>query len=201
MQFSSSYWQERYQNSDTPWDIGYASTPLVAYFDTLLEKSEDNTQLKILIPGGGSNYEAEYLYQKDFKNVFVLDIAKKPLEEFEKRCPDFPKTNILYKDFFEVAEKWDLIIEQTFFCALPPHMRGEYAKKMHELLNPNGKLVGLLFDFPLQEQQESPPFGGSKAEYEALFEPYFHIKTLKRCYNSIKPRQGSELFIQFVKTV
>jgi hypothetical protein len=68
---------------------------------------------------------------------------------------------------------------------------------MNTLLHDNGKLVGLLFDFPLTE--EGPPFGGSKNEYKALFEPYFSIKTLEKAYNSIKPRENKELFLIAIK--
>ena len=68
---------------------------------------------------------------------------------------------------------------------------------MHELLAPSGKLVGVLFNFPLNTQ--GPPFGGSKDEYIGYFEPMFEIKTMETCYNSIGPRMGNELFIQLVK--
>jgi len=68
---------------------------------------------------------------------------------------------------------------------------------MQALLSPKGKLVGLLFQFPLTES--GPPFGGSKEEYLNLFSPYFEIKTLDVAYNSIKPRQGNELFFIFTK--
>jgi thiopurine S-methyltransferase len=68
-----------------------------------------------------------------------------------------------------------------------------YVEKMHELLSKDGQLAGVLFDFPLTEK--GPPFGGSQQEYEKLFSEKFEIKKLERCYNSIKPREGSELFI------
>ena len=68
---------------------------------------------------------------------------------------------------------------------------------MHSLLSPKGKIVGLLFNFPLT--QEGPPFGGSKEEYLTLFSEKFTIKKLEKAYNSIKPRAGRELFFIFEK--
>ncbi|MFT7344682.1 MAG: hypothetical protein ACI9XP_001269, partial [Lentimonas sp.] len=50
------YWSERYKNLNTQWDIGRVSPPLRAYFDQLTDKSA-----RILIPGCGRAYEAEYL--------------------------------------------------------------------------------------------------------------------------------------------
>lgn len=68
---------------------------------------------------------------------------------------------------------------------------------MKSLLNSNGKIAGLLFQFPLTEV--GPPFGGSKDEYLQLFENDFEIKTLETAYNSIKPREEKELFFIFTK--
>jgi len=51
--FNKEFWEKKYSNDETGWDIGYASTPLTNYFDQLTNKD-----LKILIPGGGNSYEA-----------------------------------------------------------------------------------------------------------------------------------------------
>lgn len=192
MELDKTFWEERYKNQSTGWDIGAVSEPLKVYIDSLQDSS-----ISILIPGAGNSYEAEYLHQKGFTNVDVIDIAAQPLKNFQSRVPDFPEENLIQTDFFEWTKTYDLILEQTFFCALDPSLRPAYAKKMSQLLNPNGKLVGLLFDFPLTES--GPPFGGSHEEYLIYFEPYFKIKKLDRCYNSISPRAGNELFIIFEK--
>ena len=44
-----------------------------------------------------------------------------------------------------------------------------------------------------------PPFGGNIEEYKSLFSEKFEIKKLENCYNSIKPRQNTEVFINFTK--
>lgn len=186
-----SFWEDRYKDNQTGWDIGYVSTPLKAYIDQL-----DDPNIKILIPGAGNGHEAEYLWRKGFKNVFVLDIAKPPLENLQKRI-HIPETHIIHKDFFDLEDQFDLIIEQTFFCAINPKLRQNYANKMHHLLTANGKLTGLLFDFELTEK--GPPFGGSKKEYLTYFSNLFRIKTLEPAYNSIKPRMNRELFFIFEK--
>lgn len=186
------YWQERYQNQSIGWDIGYVSTPIKNYIDQLIDPD-----LKILIPGAGNAYEAEYLHQRGFQNVHVVDISSTPLNNLRKRCASFPSDHLHEKDFFDLQNKFDLILEQTFFCAILPKYRGRYASKMHELLNPNGKLVGVLFDAPLNDHQ--PPFGGTKEEYWFYFKPYFKIKYFERCNHSISPRAGTELFINLIK--
>jgi len=187
-----SFWSEKYQSNKTSWDIGAVSTPIKEYIDQLEDK-----HLSILIPGAGNAYEAAYLFEQGFTNVSIVDIAKEPLDNFKKSVPDFPKDKILQEDFFKHEGSYDLIFEQTFFCALDPSLRVNYIDKMKVLLKSNGKLVGLLFDFRLDDV--GPPFGGSEDAYTIDFKKRFHLKTLAPCYNSIKPRQGKELFINFEK--
>lgn len=186
------YWEDRYRNNDTGWDVGTITTPIKEYVDQLGNKS-----LRILIPGAGNSYEAEYLVKNGFINVFVLDIAKAPMENLLKRIPEIGESHLLHEDFFKLTGQFDLIIEQTFFCALDPQLRTAYAKQMNNLLKPGGKLVGLLFDDELNK--DKPPFGGSKEEYLKYFKPYFDFKTFEKATNSIGPRAGRELFVNLVK--
>lgn len=192
MNLNSNYWENRYLNNEIGWDVGTITTPIKEYIDQINNKS-----IKILIPGCGNSYEFDYLIQKGFTNVFVLDYAESPIENLKGKTHIDVHKNIILQDFFEHEEKYDLIIEQTFFCALSPELRKKYTQKMHSLLREDGKLVGLLFKFPLSEI--GPPFGGSKEEYLDLFNNSFNIKTLETAYNSIKPRQENELFFIFTK--
>ena len=148
--------------------------------------------IKILIPGCGNAYEAEYLYAKGFKNTFILEIAQGAIDSFIKRVPEFPTENIIHNNFFDIHGQYDLIIEQTFFCAINPELREQYVEQMTKLLKPNGKLVGLLFN---TDFAGGPPFGGNKDEYVKRFENSFHIDVMSDSFNSIGPRQQKELFI------
>ena len=188
---NKDYWERKYDLGDTGWDIGYISTPLKEYIDQLKDEN-----LKILIPGAGNAHELFYLVENGFSNVYVIDIAKQPLEYIKRRIPDFPDDQLLEGDFFDLElNNFDLILEQTFFCALDPRRRTDYVHKIQQLLKPNGKLIGLLFNFPLSEA--GPPFGGNPAEYKSLFKKYFRIKILETAHNSIKPRADKELFFIF----
>lgn len=191
-----NYWTQRYLEASTGWDIGYPSTPIKAYIDQLKNKS-----ISILIPGAGNAYEAEYLWKEGFTNVYVMDISEFPLKQFQERNPDFPIKQILHEDFFRHKGQYDLIIEQTFFCSFVPtdENRDAYASQMASLLKPNGKLVGLWFDIPLTADMEKRPFGGDKKLYLSYLDSYFETITFEKCYNSIPPRMGNELFGVFLK--
>ncbi|REG90678.1 class I SAM-dependent methyltransferase [Algoriphagus antarcticus] len=183
-----NYWTERYSYGKTGWDIGFASPPLVQYLDQI-----KNKEIQVLIPGAGSGYEAAYGWKSGFHNLQLLDLSYEPLERFKSLNPSFPLDHIHHEDFFLHTGKYDLILEQTFFCALDPGLRVDYAKKMKELLSPGGKIAGVWFD--REFDFEGPPFGGKSEEYRFLFEKYFEVHTFAPCYNSIPERLGSEVFM------
>lgn len=189
----ANFWQQRYEQGQLGWDMGQVSPPLKAYIDQLGEEAK---AFEIMVAGAGNAYEAGYLHQQGFTAVTVFDIVPKPLQDFAKRYPSFPKQRLVSADFFELSPQqyqFDLALEQTFFCAIPPTLRDDYVRQMHRLLKPTGKLVGVLFNRDFG--RPTPPFGGSDAEYRQRFAPYFDIEVMQACDNSHPARQGSELFI------
>jgi methyl halide transferase len=193
-QLNESYWTERYNSCQTGWDAGSITTPIKTYMDGVKDKS-----LRILIPGCGFGHEAVYLFEQGFSHITLVDLSDKPLQDLKNRLPDFPSERLIQGDFFDLAGQFDLIIEQTFFCAISPSLRPAYARKAADLLAPGGYLMGVLFNcaFP----QEGPPFGGDKEEYLPYFTPYFEVRHFDLCYNSIAPRQGNELFVLLQKSI
>ena len=190
--FDKRFWDARYLNNEIGWDLGKTSIPLKEYIDQLADKS-----IRILIPGAGNSHEAEYLHNQGFKNVIVADISPTAINNFKNRVTSFPKSNILCIDFFEINQQFDLILEQTFFCAIHPELRTTYSFQAHNILKKGGKVAGLMFNFPLT--QEGPPFGGDKKEYEKYFMAYFDILTMEPSHNSIKKRAGKEMFVIMIK--
>ncbi|MEO6550333.1 MAG: methyltransferase [Ferruginibacter sp.] len=189
MELNSDWWNNRYTDQSTTWDAGSITTPLEEYIDQLTNK-----QIKVLIPGCGNSYEAAYLLKKGFPLISMLDISSVLCDLLQQKFAAVPGTrvNIICDDFFNHKGTYDLIIEQTFFCALNPDKRISYIEKMHNLLMPGGKLIGLLFD---RDFVDGPPFGGSIEEYKSLFGNKFLINKMEPCYNSIPQRSGTELFI------
>ncbi len=183
----AAYWSNRYQSNETGWDLGAVSPPLKTFIDQL-----PNKELRILIPGAGRAYEAEYLCLQGFTNVHVIDFVAKPLVELKNRCPQFPENQMHVGDFFDFIGQFDLILEQTLFCALDPSLRHDYAQKCAELLKEGGFIAGLLFN---RSFDSGPPFGGNKEEYLTIFSPYFSEIQMEECYSSLPARAGTELFV------
>lgn len=186
-----NYWNQQYASNNAGWDLGQVAPAIKRYIDQLPSKT-----ISVLIPGCGNAHEAAYLMDQGFTNVTVIDIAPLLVEKLQQKFSDTKGIKIIQGDFFDHEGQYDLIIEQTFFCALPPSMRQRYANKMHSLLNKNGVLSGLLFD---REFEKGPPFGGSRSEYENLFKAAFSFKQVESCQESVEKRAGSELFVQLQK--
>ena len=187
----ASYWEAQYEAKTTGWDLGKVAPPIQTYVDTIADKN-----CSILIPGCGNSYEAEYFLEQGFTNITVVDIAPTPIAVLKEKFINNSNIQIILGDFFEHQGKYDLVLEQTFFCALPPTMRQKYVWKMHQLLTDKGILAGLLFN---RTFESGPPFGGSKEEYELLFAATFDFLKMDVSENSIAPRANSELFIELKK--
>ncbi|TNE47896.1 MAG: methyltransferase domain-containing protein [Bacteroidetes bacterium] len=198
MYTNADFWEIRWRSGQTGWDLGAPSPPLIRYADQV--PVEERGQ-PVLIPGCGNGYEAVYLLQHGFTDITMVDIAPTAVERLKQRLqkavPNWEEhLQVICGDFFALEGVYSRILEQTFFCALDPVLRPDYARKIHELLVPGGKLAGVLFD---KDFDGGPPFSGHAAEYRQLFKPLFSIKTMEPCYNSIEPRAGWEVFMVLVK--
>jgi orotidine-5'-phosphate decarboxylase len=58
---TAEFWNEKYLNQQTGWDLGEVSPPIKTYIDQITNKD-----LRILIPGAGHAYEANYLLENGF---------------------------------------------------------------------------------------------------------------------------------------
>ena len=190
----NSFWNIRYQNNQTGWDLGEISNPIKKWFD-----NQENKKINILIPGAGKGHEVKYGFENGFRNIFYMDLSSCAADLFKEICPRFPKDQILIGDFFSLKKPlfFDVIIEQTFFCAIDPTLRPNYIKKTNEILKENGKIIGLLFN--REFDTNGPPFGGTEKEYRGLFNSKFNFKKFENSLLSSLPRKEYEFWIELIK--
>ena len=188
----ASYWNDRYTEGRTGWDIGEANRGLIDYVASRFDKST-----RILIPGAGAGHEAEALWRAGYLHTYVLDWSDRAFTAMRQRLMHRPplkldhQTRLIVSDFFQHNGRYDLILEQTFMCAIDPGLRKSYVRHAAELLRPSGTWAGVLFD---REFEGGPPFGGSREEYTELFSRHFAIEHLATYQHSIAPRAGHEVF-------
>src|SRR4249920_959124 len=118
LDLDGNYWNNRYDSGTAVWDLGEVSPPLKDYIDQLTDK---NT--RILIPGCGNTHEADHLLKLGFTNITVIDIAPALVANLKEKYIDNPNIKIILGDFFEHQGTYDLVLEQTFFCAIDPSLR------------------------------------------------------------------------------
>ena len=158
------YWDQRYKTGDDQWDMGQISPPLQAYCQQL-----KNKDLSILIPGCGNSSEAGYLLDQGFTSITLVDFSKVLMARLREKFGNAGDAlRLITADFFDLTGEFDLIMEQTFFCALDPALRPAYIEKMYSLLRPGGKLTGLLFD---RDFPDGPPFGGNRGKGKVATHP------------------------------
>ncbi|KAF3219634.1 hypothetical protein TWF106_007057 [Orbilia oligospora] len=146
----------------------------------------DGRRLKALVPGCGRGYEVIMLALHGFDacgleaSSKAVDIAKEYADsQLKSPNPGFygekrseyvrGSANFVLGDFFQKDwetdcgikgdDKFDLIYDYTFLCALLPEMRFDWARRMKDLLKPGGVLVCLEFPLWKDYQSAGPPWG------------------------------------------
>mmetsp|Transcript_28105 Transcript_28105/g.51191 ORF Transcript_28105/g.51191 Transcript_28105/m.51191 type:complete len:366 (-) Transcript_28105:360-1457(-) len=130
-----------------------------------------------------------------------------------------PSVELRQGDFFSSVLKWelnnlvngtssgkkgispsdfDLILDYTFFCALPPTQRAEWGKRMSELLqSETGRLLTIVFPILPEEAERNkgPPYPVTIKDYQLALEPHGMkvIGTPRASPHSVPSRQGKEL--------
>ncbi len=118
------------------------------------------------MPGCGAGWDVFELAASG-RDVVGLDLAPSTRAVFEterdRRGLDPARARVEIADFFEwsASEPFDLVWDHTFFCALPPGLRDDWAARMQALLKPGAELVALLF--PVHGPQW-PPLGRDPGE-------------------------------------
>lgn len=150
-----SFWEERYQANDTPWDMAGTPQPLHTYLQT-----EPPTG-SVLIPGCGTGYEVKTFHEAGWQPQGI-DFAATAVDNARQFLGPLGHL-VRVADFFQSPElgPFDFIYENTFLCALPPSRRRDYARRIHELLKPQGSLIGLFY---YGSGTDGPPFPIGKAE-------------------------------------
>ncbi|MDH4379216.1 MAG: methyltransferase domain-containing protein [Vampirovibrionales bacterium] len=184
------FWRQRYQQNETPWDLGTASPPLMQ----LAQTQPHLFSGEILSVGCGRGHDAAWVAQQ-FPHTCVtgLDVSPEALEGAKALYGKTVEWTVgdIFQPPTEFIGRFSAIIEHTCFCAIPPSRRKDYAKNVAAMLAPGGHLVGVFFvDIPLDE---GPPFGSDPEALQSLFQSVGLQRThWALATNSIERRQNEE---------
>jgi SAM-dependent methyltransferase len=192
------FWAELYQTGDTGWDQGGPSPGLVDFLKNDLGPgcAVPFRSGRALVPGCGHGHDALALAKAGFE-VIGLDVVKKAVEEASRMADAEGLKNVGFEraDFLHLPARlcgtYDLIFENTFFCAIDPDHRDRYVEAAADLLKPGGFLLGVFYNI---QPESGPPFGATREELLDRFSRRF-ILILDRVPRSISRREGKELLM------
>ncbi|THU54242.1 hypothetical protein C4D60_Mb10t22970 [Musa balbisiana] len=183
-------WEKCWEEGLTPWDLGQA-TPAVLQ----LVKTGTLPRGRVLVPGCGSGYDVVAIAGPE-RYVVGLDISTSAVEKAKELSSSLPNANqftFVATDFFtwQPTEKFDLIFDYTFFCAIDPCLRPAWAQKIQEFLKPDGELITLIY--LISGQEGGPPYNTTVADYEQVLNPVgFKALSVEDNELAVKPRKGNE---------
>jgi cyclopropane fatty-acyl-phospholipid synthase-like methyltransferase len=189
-------WQRHYDEGDLGWDLGQVAPPFIKLFE-----SKTILPGKTLIPGCGRGHEVIYLAENGFEVTAVdyspgaVNHLKSTVQERNLKC------EVLHLDFFGIDSShngvYDLLIEQTFFCAISPEQRSSYVSTVARALKKGGMLAGLFYH--TGEEEGGPPFNTTREDIKKYFSDSFEIRQLSKAEDSAEQRKNKEWLAILIK--
>ena len=193
--YTQEDWQRHYDEDDLGWDLGQVAPPFVNLFE-----SKTIFPGKTLVPGCGRGHEVIFLAENGFEVTAVdfslgaINYLKSTVQERKLKC------EILHMNFFEMDAvhngTFDMVIEQTFFCAISPEQRTSYVSTVARALKQGGMLAGLFYH---TGEEGGPPFNTTREDIVKHFSDSFEIRQLTKAEDSAEQRKNKEWLVILVK--
>jgi len=159
------FWDLRYDANFAPWDAGKVPAQLSAWVACA------SRPRSVLVPGCGSAHEVRFFAERGW-DVLGIDFSHEALAAARRSLG--PHVNrVRYGDFFApiAGSPFEVLYERAFLCALPRRLWQDWARRVAELVEPGGQLVGYFF---FDAGERGPPFPlHGQAELDALLSPAF----------------------------
>jgi len=193
--YSQKDWQKHYDENDLGWDLGQVAPPFVNLLET-----NAIVPGKTLVPGCGRGHEVIFLAENGF-DVTAVDYSSGAVNHLNSVIQERKlNSRVLHMDFFELDSThdglYDLLIEQTFFCAISPNQRPIYVDTVARALKKGGMIAGLFYH---TGQEGGPPFNTTREDIIKHFSSLFEIQELDQAKNSAEQRKDKEWLAILIK--
>jgi SAM-dependent methyltransferase len=150
---------------------------------------------RILVPGCGSGHDVRAIALSGVGTVIGLDLAPSAIN-LARDQPCVGGEHYRLANFLslppELVGAFDWVFEHTCFCAIDPHLRSTYVRAAAAALAPGGRLLAIFY-LDVGERDGGPPFGTTRGELDALFDPAFETLEESVPTRSYAGREGCEL--------
>ena len=184
------WWTDVYKKEVTPgWDL---KAPHPALVDTFPRMKQPRSRIMVL--GSGEGHDAAY-FAEIGHIVTAVDFSEEAIKRAKSNYGSFP-INFMHSSAFTVPKNYDknvdIMIEHTFFCAIPPEKRHQLVQTWNRCLVYGGLLMAVFF---VTEKRVGPPYGASEWEIRERLKKDYTILFWGRWRQSPARRQGRELFV------
>lgn len=186
-----NYWVDVYKTESNPgWNL---NEPAETFKDMLhrlkLPKS------RILVLGAGEGHDAA-LFAQAGHVVTAVDFSKEGIRRGKEKYAGLANLHFEEANIFSLPQEWnygfDVVIEHTCYCAIPPDQRNDLVRLWRRMLHEEGQLIATFF---AMEKRSGPPYGSTEWEIRKRLQNQFHFLFWGRWRQSIPKRQGRELFV------
>ncbi len=190
------FWNSRYVEKNTGWDLGLVSPPLI----WMVESGWLPPGSKVLIPGAGRCYEGIYLAGLGY-SVTAVDFAPEAAREARENAEKSGVSiSVLERDLFlmdpNIYGTFDILFEQTCFCAIDPERRTQYKEMAERMIRKGGELLGLFY---AHGREGGPPWTTTEEEIRGLFGESFVFSECAITPHSVESRKGEELMVRLIR--
>ena len=136
---------------------------------------------RVLVPGCGRGYDLAAFVQAGAAEAVGLEISPSACDAAREYLAGAlgdsglaGRASVELRNFFEEDSfapenlgQFDLVYDYTFFCAINPSLRDDWASGMARAVRPGGRLATLMFPVdPSRGRDVGPPYAVETADYE-----------------------------------
>ena len=196
---AAGFWEGLYAGGQDGWELG---GPAPALEDWLAAGGKFEPAARIAVPGAGRGHDARLLARHGYR-VTAFDFAGAAVAEARRlAAADGVAVAVEQRDVFTLARDYtgafDGVWEYTCFCAIDPARREEYARVLHAILRPAGRLLACFY--PLREGDGGPPFPVSREAIDRALAGRFTVLRAGPPGRSAEHRRGLEWLVEARRT-
>ncbi len=186
------YWEDRYVQGDTPWQIPVVAPPIARLLDE--ERSERLRPGRVAVVGCGRSHEPAELARRGFE-VVGIDFSPLAVSALAGSAVRYVLGDVRRLPLR--AGSLDYVMEHTCYCAIAPSDRPLYVREVARCLRRGGRLFGVFYE---PRDPLNPPFPVTEEDVRRGFGEAFAIERLERAPDSVERRAGREWLALLRKT-
>ncbi|CAL6300817.1 unnamed protein product [Bathycoccus prasinos] len=205
----STRWEAMWQNeekngeSKPKFDCNRTEPALVHFLaknTTFVPELQKTKSARVLVPGCGRGYALETFSRTffDSENIVGLEVSETARNACEAyQSENKSKAKCVVEDFFTHDDKYDVIYDCTFLCAIQPTQRHVWAEQMRNLTKKGSRVISLVF--PLGDFKGGPPFALSPELVKSLLQNDFDVEELIQVPEDMWARGRPEYLYVFIR--